>query len=66
MVWEDATLIATCRTARDGGPGGMAPPIETREVYRLGADGRLIVDLTWRRGTQEVRRTFSYRKAEER
>ena len=66
VVWEDATLIANCRAARDGGPGGMAPPIETREVSRVAADGRLIVELTWRSGTQEVRRTFTYRKAVER
>jgi hypothetical protein len=66
VVWEEAMLIATCRAARDGGPGGQASPIDTREVYRVAADGRLTVDLTWRSGTQEVRRTFTYRKAVER
>jgi hypothetical protein len=66
VVWEEATLIATCRAARDGGPGGQAPPIDTREVYRVAADGRLIVELTWRSGTHEVRRTFTYQKAVER
>jgi hypothetical protein len=66
VMWEGATLIAECRATRDGGPGGLAPPIETREVHRVRTDGRLVVDLTWRSGTQEVRRTFTYRKAEER
>ena len=65
-VWDEAALIVTCRAARDGGPGGMAPPIETREVYRVAPDGRLLVELAWRSGTQDVRRTFTYRKAEER
>ena len=64
--WDAAVLIVTCRAARDGGPGGLAPPIDTREVYRVADDGRLVVELTWRSGTQDVRRTFTYRKAVER
>jgi hypothetical protein len=47
-TWEEARLVITCRE-RHAVPGGTVA-IGTREVRYLDAEGRLIVERTWRSG----------------
>jgi hypothetical protein len=59
--WSDGALIVECRET-DGGPGGGAPPIWTREVRSLNASGRLVIETTWRSGDQTVTRRALFRR----
>lgn len=58
--WEGSSLVLECRQT-DTGPGGEAPPIDTREVRQLDSDGRLVVDVTWHSGEQTTTRRNAYR-----
>jgi hypothetical protein len=58
--WEGAALVLECRQI-DTGPGGEAPPIYTREIRQLDADGRLLLDVMWRSGDLTTNRRNVYR-----
>ena len=61
VAWDGAALTLDCREL-DGGPGGSAPPIVTREVRSLDAEGRLIVETGWSSGEQVTVRRERYRR----
>ena len=57
--WEAPQLVIAC-VQPDRGPGGLAPPILTREVRFLDPDGRLVVESTWRSGTRQTTQRSTY------
>jgi hypothetical protein len=59
--WSVGTLILECLET-DGGPGGRAPTIWTREVRSLDASGRLVIETAWRSGDQTVTRRALFRR----
>ena len=59
--WSDGALAIECREI-DGGPGGLAPAIWTREVRSLDASGRLVIETTWRSADQTVTRRALFRR----
>jgi hypothetical protein len=59
--WDDATLILDCREV-DGGPGGGAPPIITREMRSIDLNGRMVIETRWSSGDQVVIRRERYRR----
>jgi hypothetical protein len=61
-AWEQEVLVIACRST-EGGPGGGAPPVYTRETRQVDADGRLVVTVTWRSGDSTTTRTSRYRQA---
>lgn len=64
-TWDAERLITECRDT-SGGPGGLTPPLYTREVRWLDASGAMVVEMTWTSGERTVTRTSTYRKAESR
>ena len=61
---ESARLVLECVDQRDGGPGGEAPPVATKEVWRVDAQARMVYELTSRSGEQEFARTVIYTRGE--
>lgn len=64
-TWEAERLVTECRDT-SGGPGGLVPPLYTREARWLDARGAMVVETTWISGERTVTRTSTYRRAEAR
>jgi hypothetical protein len=60
-AWEGGTLILDCREV-DGGPGGLAPPVITRETRSVDANDRMVVETRWTSGDQIITRRERYRR----
>ena len=63
-TWEGATLSLDCREV-DGGPGGLALPIVTREMRSVDAQGRMVIETRWSSGDQIVSRSERYRRQQQ-
>jgi hypothetical protein len=63
-AWDGATLILDCREV-DGGPGGLALPVMTRETRSVDANDRMVVEIHWNSGDQVVTRRERYRRQEQ-
>jgi len=59
--WDGSSLILDCREI-DGGPGGGAAAILTREARSIDANGRLVLETRWNSGDQVVTRRERYRR----
>jgi hypothetical protein len=62
--WNDSTLVLDCREL-DGGPGGGAPPIITREMRSIDLNGRMVLETRWSSGEQVVTRRERYRRQQQ-
>jgi len=59
--WDGSTLVLDCREL-DGGPGGNAAPIITREMRSIDLNGRMVFETRWSSGDQVVTRRERYRR----
>lgn len=62
--WEGGQFVLECRQL-DGGPGGKAPEVLTREVRFVDGDGRLVLEVTWRSDERIVTRRAVYRREQQ-